>query len=345
VVAEQGKFRTVALDIAPEFLDETRQAVHRFMDVSRPEAIESIWQDRAPAGLRTALAAIHDKLVKPLDLAAETKTLFIVPDERLFWVPWPALMAQQERFLFEDYIALVSPSALLLEESEPPHSVSRYLAIGSTEKIESGIIKAALSDMYLERAPASLPPLSSARQEVTDIQNAFGAGAGQGILIPPDGGSEPNLSKLLEAIATANIVHIAAHGVFNPNNPMASVIFVLPRTQAGVLRPTDFSSANLAKTSLVALSACQTGVTEVLRGGEAMGFVRGILLGGARRVLVANWIVEDRPTQEFFRAFYAQLKAGDGYATAYRNAMLDLSKRYRHPFYWAAYTMYANILN
>ena len=58
------------------------------------------------------------------------------------------------------------------------------------------------------------------------------------------------------------------------------------------------------------LSACQTGVSAVLRGDEPMGLIRAFLSAGARAVLVSQWPVADLPTFLLMQDFYGRLQAG-----------------------------------
>ena len=58
---------------------------------------------------------------------------------------------------------------------------------------------------------------------------------------------------------------------------------------------------------LVTLSACQTGVSRVLRGDEPMGLIRAFLYAGAKAVLVTQWPVEDLATCLLMVRFYQEL--------------------------------------
>ncbi|MCB0035729.1 MAG: CHAT domain-containing protein, partial [Anaerolineales bacterium] len=88
-------------------------------------------------------------------------------------------------------------------------------------------------------------------------------------------------------------LHFACHGWFNHDKPLSSALEIGPNerlTADEILRHWDL------RAELVTLSACQTGVSRVLRGDEPMGLVRAFLYAGARSVLVSQWPVEDLPT-------------------------------------------------
>lgn len=361
LIAENGKFRLVPLSVNLAALDKSRQTLLKHMDISQVEAREPIWRDQVPSELRVTLSDLHHKLIAPLRLSADTKIVVLVPDEQLYWLPWPALPSSKSiagaatgtgdesapsSSLFEEVTVLLTPSALLVDQlNEPTITERRFAAVGSAERFEPEAVKAALKDMYSAKSPPALPALSSARQEVGDVQRILGAKmSGTSIVVSADtqGTRQYSLSDVLQAIGSASIIHVAAHGIYNPNNPMASAIFLFPSHAEEVLRPAHLSATNLAAASLVSLSACQTGLSEIRRGGEAIGFVRGILVGGARRVLLTAWNVEDRPTQQFFRDFYTRLAEGSEFIQAYHAAVLATAKRYRHPFYWGGFVMYSS---
>lgn len=101
-------------------------------------------------------------------------------------------------------------------------------------------------------------------------------------------------------------LHFACHGWFNHDKPLSSALEIGPNerlTADEILRHWDL------RAELVTLSACQTGVSRVLRGDEPMGLVRAFLYAGARSVLVSQWPVEDLPTYLLMLHFYWSLQA------------------------------------
>jgi CHAT domain-containing protein len=92
--------------------------------------------------------------------------------------------------------------------------------------------------------------------------------------------------------------------------------------------------------ALVTLSACETGVSRVAPGNEAIGLVRGFLLAGAAGVVASLWAVDDAATAALMRSFYARLRAGDGAAAALGAAQRDMACAGAHPFHWAAFALH-----
>lgn len=130
-------------------------------------------------------------------------------------------------------------------------------------------------------------------------------------------GTPGTKTRLRAAARHARWLHLACHGRFEPDNPLASWLAVAPDerlTAQEVLETWQVSA------ELVVLSACQSGVSRVLRGDEPLGLARAFLQAGAQAVLVCQWPVEDWPTFLFMHQFYEQLQSGAEAARALAEA-------------------------
>jgi len=120
--------------------------------------------------------------------------------------------------------------------------------------------------------------------------------------------------------------------VFRQDNPLFSAI----RLSDGWLSLYDLYSLRL-RASLVTLSACETGVNDVLAGDELVGLARGFFQAGTASVVVSLWAVNDASTARLMERFYAHLETGLGPAAAMRLGQIDLRREYPHPYYWAPF--------
>ena len=105
----------------------------------------------------------------------------------------------------------------------------------------------------------------------------------------------------------------------------------------------ELSGLDLRGTDLVVLSACETGLGEVVDGEGVFGLRRAFRLAGAETVVMSLWKVEDKATEALMVNFYTALKAGKGKAAALREAALNLKKQgYSHPYYWGPFILAGN---
>jgi CHAT domain-containing protein len=88
---------------------------------------------------------------------------------------------------------------------------------------------------------------------------------------------------------------------------------------------------------LVVLSACDTGRGDVMLGQGVSGLRRAFVVAGAETVVMSLWKVDDAKTGALMEAYYRHLLAGQGRATALRDAMRELRLTQAHPHYWAPF--------
>lgn len=149
-----------------------------------------------------------------------------------------------------------------------------------------------------------------------------------------------------DALSQYRIVHFAAHGVLDDQQPeLSGVVLSLydreGRRQDGFLRLKDIYDLGL-KADLVVLSACNTALGKRVGGEGFVGLTRGFMSAGATRVVSSLWQADDEATAELMRHFYdGMLKKGMSPAAALRAAQLELLRQPSRgaPFYWAAFIL------
>jgi CHAT domain-containing protein len=110
-------------------------------------------------------------------------------------------------------------------------------------------------------------------------------------------------------------------------------------TEDGVLTAQEVTTLNLRGTQLVVLSACETGLGNVVNGDGVYGLRRAFVLAGADSQLMSLWQVSDEGTADLMTRYYQRLLAGEGRSEALRNTQLELLQQpgYAHPYYWASF--------
>ncbi|WP_164013126.1 tetratricopeptide repeat protein [Pyxidicoccus trucidator] len=99
----------------------------------------------------------------------------------------------------------------------------------------------------------------------------------------------------------------------------------------------ELAGLNLWGTQLVVLSACDTGRGDVKLGQGVFGLRRAFVVAGAETIVMSLWKVNDAKTGTLMEAYYRNLLAGQGRATALREAMREMRLTQAHPHYWAPF--------
>jgi CHAT domain-containing protein len=110
----------------------------------------------------------------------------------------------------------------------------------------------------------------------------------------------------------------------------------------GYMTALDLFSMN-CRTNLVALSGCQSGLSEVSGSDDLLGLQRGFLYAGARSLLLSLWSVNDESTAMFMSEFYRELGAGATRTKAHQAAIWKVRERYVHPFHWGPFILVGKV--
>ena len=158
----------------------------------------------------------------------------------------------------------------------------------------------------------------------------------------------------IKQIGYPSLVHIATHGFFIGSNnrdltvPMLSSGIALAgvnarpeyrKTEDGVLTAYEAMNLQLDSTSLVVLSACETGLGETKTGEGVYGIQRGLRVSGAKTIIMSLWKVDDAATQELMSTFYKEWIVTNNKRLAFRKAQAAIKKKYIYPYYWGAFVM------
>ncbi|MCK4748292.1 MAG: CHAT domain-containing protein, partial [Bacteroidales bacterium] len=109
----------------------------------------------------------------------------------------------------------------------------------------------------------------------------------------------------------------------------------------GILTAWEIMEMDLDSTELVVLSACETGLGDVLNSEGVNGLRRAFHLAGAKRVLISLWEVDDQATQLLMRKFYSGWLSGMDIdqSLAHAKRYLMTETEYAHSRYWAAFIL------
>jgi CHAT domain-containing protein len=129
-------------------------------------------------------------------------------------------------------------------------------------------------------------------------------------------GPRATVERVSAAAGHCDILHLATHGLVSARSPWSSAIAL---ADGGALTLADLMGMRLAP-ELAVLSACESAVGVRTRGEEVLGFGRGLLAAGARRVVVSLAPVDDVATCLLMTELHRRLRAGAPVAAALRDA-------------------------
>jgi hypothetical protein len=107
----------------------------------------------------------------------------------------------------------------------------------------------------------------------------------------------------------------------------------------GILTALEVANMDLFNTDLVVLSACETGRGDIDNNEGIMGLRRAFKTAGAKQLLISLWKVPDAQTSELMQLFYTEYINGKSAHQAFEKAQYTMRKRYKNPYYWAAFLL------
>jgi CHAT domain-containing protein len=251
------------------------------------------------------LQRLFEKLVRPLEKLIGARDLVVVPVGATHYVPFHAL-TDGEKYLVESREIVYSPSAAVWQflTAKPEREIKNALLIGFAD----------------EKIPF-------VRREIEALQKIF-----------PDArvltGDRANFFNYRQNAPDSDILHLACHGQFRPENPLFSSLHLAD----GFITVRDICAQNL-NAALVTLSACETGLNKIYAGDEILGLARGFLSAGANSLVLSLWTVSDAATVRLMTDFYINLQRGETVAASLRQAQTSFIKNNSHPYFWSPFTV------
>ncbi|MCC6463568.1 MAG: CHAT domain-containing protein [Saprospiraceae bacterium] len=252
----------------------------------------------------------------PDSILAGSPSLILVPDGRLAYLPFEALLSAPHQgsfgsapYLLRSHTLQYAWSATLLTRSVP------------TAAPDKGLLHLA-------------PFVQASRSGLAALPNSLHEYAGSAQVLQ---GSTATADLFLDQAPAYRVLHLSTHAHAGQ------------REQPGI----EFFDRSLSlpeiyalrlNASLVTLSACETGAGAFAEGEGVLSLARAFAYAGAQSLVASYWPVADRATASLFSAFYQQLETGTPKAEALRQAKLqllaasDLDAR-KAPYYWAAFTL------
>ncbi len=264
--------------------------------------------------IKQPLAYFYQLLIAPIvEELCNINNLIIIPHYFWHYLPFHALYDKlANEFLIDKFSISYAPSA----------SALYYCINKDSKQYKSAVIFANPSN-----------DLPFAEEEAEKVRARFSNN------VHLFKGENASINKLYEH-SHSDIIHLACHGYYRGDEPLFSYLVLAGENpeESSYYLP-DLFNLKL-QTSLVTLSACETGLSEFTIGDELIGISRAFFYAGTPSLLASHWTINDKSTSLFMDKFYEGLiDKGKTKAMALKYAVQELKAlpEYGHPYFWAPF--------
>ncbi|MEM9545790.1 MAG: CHAT domain-containing protein [Bacteroidota bacterium] len=316
---------TDSLSIEPEFNAELSQ----YLDVLK-FGNQSDFSEQARYLYSSLLGNLIDKIETPIE------GLIIIPEGKLCFLPFEALMIDDRTFVNEKYHIRYGYSAkiLLQQRNHSEAQEQRILAIAPEYENANPHPEDEYFTVLVRSGEYALP---GSLKEVQNINSILPT-----TLLTKEDATE---SHFKSKAPNHKVLHLSMHGLVDEKYPLDSRLIFGSSEDAedGLLHAYELYSMNL-NADLAVLSACSTGEGKLEIGEGVQSLNRAFTFAGVNSTVMSLWKVPDASTEIIMSAFYENLKDGMTKGKALQKAKKtylenEVIPERRHPNYWAGFIL------
>ncbi len=323
VVAAGGKFQVRTQAVSQKDLYDLVRAYRSQLE--RAAAQRLPWADDGSEAYRRDVAPLKEvteklagHLLGPIEPElALHKDLILFPNDLLLYLPIPALTRKEadgtRHFLAETHRVSYVTQLELVDLLSPLRTAP-----------DSPLLAFANPDGTLPAASREVRELVRVRPGVTAL----------------DGPAATKL-RFFELAGKFSELHLATHGVLDPEQPERSYLLLAGDDQASQrLTIGEIAGLSLLPNSIAILSGCETALGEQVPGAALVTLAAAFSQAGSQSIVASLWKVSDVATRDFMVAFHRALSPS-GRVGALQQAELTLlqAPATAHPYYWAPFLL------
>jgi len=269
---------------------------------------------------------LYSQFVAPSIENVSEKNIIIIADGLLNYLPFSSLsVTGSTEYLVENRAISYVNSATLLQQ------------LSDGESINNKVL--AFAPSFDGQDTNNLLSLPNNKNEATDILNYF-----NGKTLTD---SQATLQNFNTESADFGLLHFATHAILDDENPEYSYLAFQPDGNSNLLYVSDLYNLN-SNTSLVTLSACESGMGDLKRGEGFISLARGFYFSGAKSIASTLWKINDGSSSKIMDAFYKNLSEGDDKNVALQKAQSafihdNSQNALAHPYYWSGFVISGNM--
>ncbi len=280
-------------------------------------------------------------VLNDLEKKKDAPVLMIIPDGRLFFVPFEILLTQKSvstdtykslLYVLNSYTVGYCYAARFIQppkKSLPGTLKTLGFAFSETAAVSAGHTR--IDAMH------ELPGTST---ELKEVEKYFGGAFYTG--------KQAKETTFKQKAPHYDIIHLALHGRADSINSYRSRLIF--KSEVDQINDGNLYSYELyalpMQAKLAVLTACESGRGKVHQGEGVFSMARGFIQAGCASVVMSLWKVNDAFTANLVTDFYKNLSAGTATDVALREAKLHFlasaDNRTSHPSYWAALIVLGN---
>ncbi len=304
---DNDSIRVILLPVKSEQLSKEIKSYRE--EISSNLTMEKIKSDR----WKEKSQKLYKELLRSAEkITKSKKQLVIVPDGILNYLPFQTLVDDKGDCLVEKFSIVYLPSGSILRYCKEKNKGSN-----------NSLVAFAPGNLAI----TGYSPLPYSKKEVSEISKLY---KNSEIYY----GEDMTVDRVYKNSSGHDIVHFATHSILDTEAPLFSSL-ILSDGNLEVFRVFELDLSAY----LVTLSACSTGLGDLVAGDELIGLSRAFIYAGTPSVCVSLWDVSDTSTSILMEKFYFYLKEGKTKSEALRLAELDTKRKYSHPFFWAPFIL------
>ncbi|MFD2551758.1 CHAT domain-containing protein [Bizionia sediminis] len=269
---------------------------------------------------------VYSQLVAPSLDAISEKNIIIITDGLLNYLPFSGLSTTgAAKYLVANRAISYVNSATLLQQ------------LSYKKPLNTNVL--AFAPSFDGPNSNNLLALPNNKKEATNILNYF-----SGKTLTDNQATLQNFNKIS---ADYGILHFATHAILDDKNPEYSYLAFQPDSTNNLLYVSDLYNLN-TNTSLVTLSACESGLGDLKRGEGFISLARGFYFSGAKSIASTLWKINDGSSLKIMDVFYKNLSEGADKNTALQKAQVSFihannQNALSHPYYWSGFVISGNM--
>lgn len=304
------------------------------VELGNPKELDEVL-DRALISLRQVgdlkpLSDLYQKVFEPIKPFLTKDNLIIVPDGKLHFIPFEALINDEDDFVVKDYNIFYS------------HSISPLLTQKSSQPIASALIVAPGFEDDLKTELRKRYPESSLLSFIRQ-PNALNLAKNAGQILSGDVLTDHKATELnfKNQSHHSDLLLLATHAQVDEAHPLYSKIALLPSEEEeedGFLHVYEILGMDLDH-ELALLTACETGLGALDRGQGVASLSFAFRYAGCQNIVMSLWSIDEKQSTDLMEKYLGDLESGSSLSTALTNAKREYLKTQKgdllHPYYWS----------